>query len=493
MGFIEGLAVVFLPQNIFLLVVGVVMGILIGAIPGLTSTLAISLLLPFTFGLEPATALNMLIGIYIGGVYGGAITAILIRTPGTPGAAATVLDGYPMAQRGEAGRAIGIATMGSFLGGIISAGFLIFFAPAISRFALNFSTAEYFALAVFGLTIVFSVAGKSLLKGAIAGLIGLLISTVGMDVITGSPRFTFGVSSLLMGFPLLPAVIGLFAICEVLRLFEGTARKGEAVTTKIGSILPTWKDFMLLKWTYLKAGVIGTFIGALPGPGPNIAAFVAYGEARRSSKNPENFGNGAIEGVAAPETSNNAVTGGCLIPMLTLGVPGDAVTAVILGALVIQGLTPGPMLFENHPELINAIFAGFVVSKVAMVIFGLMLAVLLVRISLVSKTTLAPIIAIMAMVGAYASESSMMHMQIAIAFGIGGYLLEKMGYPLAPIALAIVLGSLAENNFRLTLIRSGGEWGTFVHSAIAIIFLALAVFSLAFALHSGYKERQKGL
>ena len=492
MGILEGLAVVFMPQNIFLLVVGVVMGILIGSIPGLTSTLAISLLLPFTFGLEPATALNMLIGIYIGGAYGGAITAVLLRTPGTPGAAATILDGYPMAQRGEAGRAIGIITAGSFIGGMISAGFMIFLSPSISRFALNFSSAEYFALAVFGLTIIFSVAGKSLLKAAIAGLIGLVINTVGMDVITGSPRFTFGISALLVGFPLLPAVIGLFAISEVLRLFEGNSQKSEsALTSKIGSVLPRWADLKKLKWTFLRSGLIGSFIGALPGPGPNIAAFVSYGAARSASKNPEEFGTGAIEGVAAPETANNAVTGGCLIPMLTLGVPGDAVTAVILGALTIQGLQPGPLLFRDHPDLINAIFAGFMVSTVVMAISGLLLAMILVRISLVSKTTLAPIIAIMALIGAYASESSMIHMQIAIIFGIGGYLLEKMGFPLAPIALAIVLGTLAENNFRLTLIRSGGDWSTFVGSPIAIVFLLIAVISLGFALRKGFKDRKK--
>jgi len=435
--------------------------------------------------------MNMLIGIYIGGAYGGAITAVLLRTPGTPGAAATVLDGYPMAQKGEAGRAIGVITVGSFIGGLISAGFMIFLSPAISRFALNFSSAEYFALAVFGLTIIFSVAGKSLLKGAIAGMIGLLINTVGMDVITGSPRFTFGISALLVGFPLLPAVIGLFAISEVLRLFEGKTTRTEVVATKVGSVLPTWADVKRLRWTYLRSGVIGSFIGALPGPGPNIAAFVSYGAARSASKTPEEFGKGSIEGVAAPETANNAVTGGCLIPMLTLGVPGDAVTAVILGALTIQGLQPGPLLFRDHPDLINAIFAGYVVSTIVMAISGLLLAMLLVKISLISKTTLAPIIAIMSMIGAYASESSMIHMQIAIIFGIGGYLLEKMGYPIAPIALAIVLGTLAENNFRVTLIRSNGDWSTFIDSPIAIIFLVIAIGSLGFALRRGYRDRQK--
>ena len=491
MGFLEGLLVVFQPQNIFLLTVGVVLGIVVGAIPGLTSTLAISLLLPFTFGLHPETALNMLIGIYVGGCYGGAITAVMIRTPGTPGAAATVLDGYPMAQRGEGGRAIGVLTFGSFFGGTVSCLFLIFLAPIISAFALRFSSAEYFALAVFGLTIIFSVAGKSLLKGAIVGVIGLLINTVGMDPLAGVPRFTFGIRALMVGFPLLPAVIGLFAISEVLRLFEGKKSEMGTINADVGSIIPRWKDINFLKWLYIKSALIGTLIGAIPGPGPNIAAFVSYGEAKRSSKYPEKFGTGVIEGVAAPETANNAVCGGALIPMLTLGVPGDAVTAVILGALTIQGLQPGPLLFRDYPELINAIFAGAMVSNVIMFIAGLLLSMALVRISLVSKTTLAPIIAIISMVGAYAAESSFIHMRIAILFGLGSYILDKLGFPTAPIALALVLGTLAESNFRTGILRSGGDWGIFVHSPLAVTFLAIAAISVFFNLHREFKGRHK--
>ncbi len=491
MGFLDGLLMVFQLHNLVLLVLGVILGIIVGAIPGLTATLAISLLLPFTFSLEASTALIMLIGIYVGGIYGGSITAILLRTPGTPAAAATSLDGYPLMQKGEGGRALGIATSASFFGGQISCIFLIFLSPFISNFAIKFSSAEYFALAIFGLTIIFSVSGKYLLKGVIAGLIGLVINTVGFDVIVAYPRFTFGIRSLMIGFPLLPAIIGLFALSELLRLFEAGVSNDDTIHDNVGRILPRWSDLFHLKWVFLKSSLIGTFIGALPGAGANIASFVAYSECKRTSKTPELFGKGIIDGVAAPEAANNAVTGGALIPMLTLGVPGDAVTAVLLGALTIQGLQPGPLLFRDNPGIINSIFASAIVGNFVMLFIGLFLAKAIAKIAIMKKTTLIPIIAIFSMIGAYAAESSLAHMKIAVIFGIGGYVLEQMDFPLAPIALSIVLGSLAENSFRAALIRSSGDWRIFFHSAISIAFLAIAAGSVFFALRNQYKASKQ--
>lgn len=491
MGFIEGLNVVLQVNNLLLLAFGVVLGIVVGAIPGLTATLAISLLLPFTFGLEASTALIMLVGIYCGGIYGGSITAILLRTPGTPGAAATALDGYPLAQQGQAGRAMGIATTASFIGGIISTVFMIFLSPTISSFALEFSSAEFFALAFFGLTIIFSISGDSLLKGAIAGLIGLLVNSVGMDPLVAFPRFTFGIKSLLVGFPLLPAVIGLFALTEVLRLLEvGIVDEGK-LDKNLDRIIPRWSDIKLLKWTFLKSGLIGTFIGALPGAGANIASFVAYSEAKRSSKNPEKFGKGAIEGVAAPETANNAVTGGALIPMLTLGVPGDAVTAVLLGALTIQGLQPGPLLFTEHPIVVNSIFAAMLIANIVMFVTGLTLSTVIARIAAMKKTTLVPIIAIFSLLGAFASEGSFIHMRIAIMFGIVGYILERFSFPLAPIALAIVMGTLAEKNFRTALIRAQGSFAVFFSSPISIFFLTIAFASILYGIYKQWQSSKE--
>lgn len=491
MDFFAGLFVVLHPSNLLLLVVGVIMGIVVGAIPGLTATLAISLLLPFTFGLKAVPALIMLVGIYVGGIYGGSITAILIRTPGTPGAAATTLDGYPLTMQGKGGKALGFATTASFYGGMLSAIIMILLSPLISKFALQFSSAEYFALAFFGLTVIFSVSGKSLLKGFISGLLGLIIACVGLDNIVPYPRFTFGYTELLIGFPLLPAVIGLFAVSEVLRLFEISGESEEKIKFNIGRILPTFQELKSMLWIFTKSGLIGTFIGALPGAGANVASFVSYSEARRTSKTPEKFGTGMVEGVAASEAANNAVTGGALIPMLTLGIPGDAVTAVLLGALTIQGLQPGPLLFRDHMNVIEPLFAGIIVANIVMLITGLSGAPLVARIATLKKINLIPAIAIFALIGAFATEGSFIHMGIALGFGIMGYFLERYGFPLAPIALAIILGPLAEVNFRTALIRSGGSLDIFLTRPISLVLIVLAVFSVVFTLKKEWDASRK--
>ncbi|MBS4023210.1 MAG: tripartite tricarboxylate transporter permease [Dethiobacter sp.] len=495
MEFLRAFIIVFEPVNFLLLTSGVILGIVVGAIPGLTATLAISLLLPFTFGLSAIPALIMLLGIYVGGIYGGSITAILIRTPGTPGAAATALDGYPLTQQGLGGKALGVATTASFFGGILSAAIMIWLSPIISSFALKFSSAEYFALAFFGLTIIFSVSGKSLLKGAVSGTIGLLIASVGLDKIAPYPRFTFGISNLIIGFPLLPAVIGLFAIAEVFRMFENPEETTMKVKAKIGRILPTLKELKGLLGLYFKSGLIGTFIGALPGAGANVASFLSYSEAKRTSKTPEKFGTGMIEGVAASEAANNAVTGGALIPMLTLGIPGDAVTAVLLGALTIQGLQPGPLLFRNHMNVIQPLFAGLLVANLVMLISGLSMAPFVARIATLKKTTLLPAIAIFALIGAFATEGSLFHMKIALGFGILGYILEKYEFPVAPIALAIILGPLAETSFRTALIRSRGDMSVFFTRPISVILIALAFASIIYTLYRNimYAKRQINL
>ncbi|HHU06850.1 MAG TPA: C4-dicarboxylate ABC transporter permease, partial [Clostridiaceae bacterium] len=339
---IQGLGAVLSPANMLLVIGGVFLGIVVGAIPGLTATLAISLLVPFTFSMDPVPAMVLLLSIYCGGICGGSITAILIRTPGTPGAACTVLDGYPMAQKGRAGEALGIATLASGFGGFTSAILMIFLSQQIASFALSFSGPEYTALAFFGLAVIFSMT-KDLVKGLITGLFGLLIATVGMDLITPYPRFTMGSSQLLTGFPMLPIVIGLFAVAEVFRMIETVVRNGKKEEImRVGRIIPSKNTMKKIFPTMIRSTFIGTFVGALPGAGANVAAFVSYNTAKNLSKTPERFGQGAEEGIAASETANNAVTGGALIPMLTLGIPGDAVTAVLLSALTIQGLQPGP-------------------------------------------------------------------------------------------------------------------------------------------------------
>lgn len=488
MSVIDSLLSVIQPLNIILLFFGVFAGVLVGAIPGLTATLAISLLLPFTFMLSAGPALLMLLGIYIGGMYGGSITAILIRAPGTPGAVATSFDGYPLTQKGEGGRALGIAATASFFGGLISVILMIILSPFISKFAIQFSSAEYFALACFGLTIIFSVSGDSLLKGAIVGVLGLLFATVGVDPISPFPRFTFGTDTLVIGLPLLPVIIGLFAVSEVFRMFESEKESTDNVPKKVNRIVPTFKELNQLKWLFTKSGLIGSFIGALPGAGANIASFVSYGEAKRSSKNPEKFGKGNIEGVAASEAANSAVTGGALIPTLTLGIPGDAVTAVLLGALTIQGLQPGPLLFQQHSDLIRMIYVGLFIALIFQITIALLGAKQISKISSLKKTTLIPIIATFSLIGAYVAEISSYHMTVALVFGVIGYLLEKFKFPVAPMALAFILGTIIEKSLRTAIMRSDEGLLIFVSSPISIVLISATII---FVVYSLVRQRTK--
>ncbi|MGB9866874.1 MAG: tripartite tricarboxylate transporter permease [Bacillota bacterium] len=476
---IMALEAVFRPSNFLIMVLGSVIGIVFGAVPGLTATLAIALLIPFTMNLDPVPALLLLIAIYCGGMYGGSITAITIRAPGTPAAAATVLDGYPMAKQGKAGKAIGTALLASTLGGLVSAAIMVFLSPPLARFALAFSPVEYAAVGVFGLTAVFAVSGKSLLKGAVSAVFGLLLSTIGMDPILPVPRFTFGSLELSGGIPFLPAVIGFFAIAEVFRLVETPPAQREIVRN-IGSVLPNWDEIKRIVRIGLKSSLIGTWVGILPGAGGTIAAFMAYGEARRSSKNPELFGTGILEGVAAPEAANNGVTGGAMIPMLTLGIPGDAVTAVLLGALTVQGLQPGPMLFKEHPEVVYPIFAGMILANIIMLAIGFLLIKPITLIASIRKEYLVSIVAVFSVIGAFAESGSTLQVMFAIAFGVLGYVMEKYGFPVVPIVLALILGPMIENAVRQSLILSQGSWTVFVTRPISAALLCLTVVTAAF-------------
>ena len=362
-----GVANVFSLQTFLTLIAGVLGGIVIGALPGLTSTMGVALLLPITYGMEATTGIVMLLGIYCGSVYGGSISAILLSTPGTPASAATVLDGHPMALRGEGGRALTISTISSTFGGVISGAMLICISPVLAKFALKFGATEFFALAVFGLSIIVGISNKSIAKGLSAGFLGLLLATVGIDDITGSVRFTFGQSKLTTGFQLIPTMIGLFGVSQVfLRLEE--KMKGEVIAQKKFSLLPSVSDLKAIFSTSIWSSIVGAFIGAIPGTGGDIAAWTSYNIAKRTSKHSEEFGTGCAKGIAAPESANNGTTGGTLIPLLTLGVPGDTSTAVLLGAFTLQGLQVGPLLFTQHADLIYTIFVGFMAANVLMLI-----------------------------------------------------------------------------------------------------------------------------
>ncbi|TCS42526.1 tripartite tricarboxylate transporter permease [Reinekea marinisedimentorum] len=486
---IGGLATAFSPTVLPVLLFGVVGGVVLGALPGLTATMGVAILLPFTFGMEPTAALVMLIGVYIGGIYGGSIAAILLKTPGTPASAASVLDGYSMTLKGQAARALSISAVASFIGGLTSTIVLIAIAPMLAKFALRFNAPEYFALALFGLTIIASVASKNILKGLLAGTIGLLVSTVGLDPVTSVPRFTFGIMDLYSGINVIPVLIGLFAISEALTQLEHLFLKAKA-NSEFNYKLLSLKDLKTMLPTAFKSALMGTSIGSVPGAGADISAFVCYNEAKRVAKNPDEFGQGSVQGLAAAEAGNNGVTGGSLVPLLTLGVPGDAVAAVLLGALIIQGLTPGPLLFSQNPEIVYGIFSSMLVGNIIMLLVGLLGIRFFCKITEVPKILMIPIIIFLSIVGAYAINNSMFDVGIAIGFGVLGFLLSKMDVPSSPILLAIILGPMAEQNLRKSLLMFEGSWSFLYERPIALAFILLAVFSVYSTMRRHKKARQ---
>ena len=441
-----GFELFFTLANLIAIVVGVFGGVMIGAIPGLTATMAVALALPFTFGLDPVTSILLLLGIYKGGIYGGSITAILIRAPGTPAAACTVLDGYPLARQGKAGKALTMSLYASCMADMISNLALIFFASMIAGLALAFGPPEYFWLICFSLTVVISISGNSLAKGLISALLGLLVSTIGLDLVYGTQRFTFENFNLMGGISYIPLLIGLFALPEVIDYYMKqtqafTVRKADKSTV-------TKEEFKRSLPSILRGSVIGVIIGTIPGAGATAAAFLSYGEARRTSKTPERFGQGAIEGVAAAEAGNNGVAGATFIPLLSLGIPGDVVTAVILGAFMLHGLTPGPLMFEQNLGLIYAIFIGILLSSATLFGAGKLAIRYFAKIADVPRHILLPVVLLFCVFGSYAVQNTMFDVGVMLAFGVLGYLMMRIDMAAAPFLMGFILGPLLEDNLR---------------------------------------------
>lgn len=457
---------------------GVLVGIVFGALPGLTATMTIAVFIPFTFGLSPFIAFAFLLGLYSGSVYGGSISAILINIPGTPSAIATSLDGYPMSQMGKAGEAIGISTISSTLGGFFSVIVLMFAAPAIASVALKFSAEEYVGITLIGLSIIAIISPGSTIKGLISGVLGLIIGIVGMDPITGYPRFIMGYAELLEGIDSIPVMIGMYGLSEMLVQISSSEYK-VTVKQKLSKLVPPIKDIKQIFGTVVRSSFIGVLIGALPAAGGSIASLVAYGQEKRFGKRKELLGTGIIEGVAAPEAANNASTGGALIPMLTLGIPGDAMTAVLMGGLIIQGLRPGPLLFQQQMPFVSSIFISLLLSVVFMCILGLLGAPIFAKLISVPKKYLIPAIIVFSLVGSYAISNSIFDIWVLIISGIVGFALRKIGLPIAPIILGMILGPLFESNFRRALMLSSGNWATFVQRPISLAFLIVVVVVLA--------------
>lgn len=467
------------PVTLIAILVGVIVGIVIGAIPGLTVTMGMALMLPFSFVLPTTPAIGLLLGVHIGGITGGSVSAILLDIPGTPSAAATVLDGHPMATKGQGGKALGTAVMASFVGGMVSLVALILIAPQLAAVALKFGAPELFAIVLFGLTIIVSVSGDSVLKGVIAGLIGLLLMTVGLDPILGVPRFTFGQVELQAGVSLIPAMIGLFAIPQILEELEPHAREGlRTLASRVTAQLPSRSEAKSLLPTFLRGSLIGTAVGIIPGTGGPIASFLAYDQEKRSAKQPERFGKGAIEGIAAPEAANNGVTGAALIPMLTLAIPGDPIVAVLMGGLIIHGLQPGPLLFVNQPVFVTGVFLSILVAYLFTIVVQLRLIPVFVQVLKIKRPYLLSVIAVLAVAGSYAVDFTLFAVWTMLFFGVLAYLLRKFGFPVIPVLLAIVLGPIMEGEFRRALVVSGGDPSIFITHPISLIFIVLAVLML---------------
>ncbi|MGE4277243.1 MAG: tripartite tricarboxylate transporter permease [Lawsonibacter sp.] len=466
------------PAVFLYMAIGVISGICIGALPGLTATMGVALLLPMTFGMDAAQGILMLLGIYVGAIYGGSISAILLHTPGTPASAATAIDGYKLAQNGEAGRALGASTLSSYIGGVVSVLCLILISPQLAKLALRFSSAEFFLLAVFGLCIIGNISGKSIEKGLICGCLGILVATIGVDSVTSYIRFSpAGNYNFLGGISYIPIMIGLFAMSQAFETVEDIFSEDQ-VQAKITNILPTKEDLKRILRIAPVTGLIGTFIGIIPGAGADIGSFVGYNVARGIAKEPEKFGQGSIEAVSGPEGGNNGVTGGAMIPMLTLGVPGDAVTAIMIGALTIQGLTPGPMLFQNNKVLVYTIFIGMFIANTLMCLCGFAGIRVFTKVLSVPKVILTPIIFVLCVIGSYSMKNSVFDVYVMLIAGVVGYFMSKVKIPTSPAILGLILGPMAEKNFRTALLKSSGDPGVFFQTAICWFFLVLIFISL---------------
>jgi len=473
----QGFLLVVDPLNIALIFAGAVVGILVGALPGLSSPMAVALLLPITIALPPVPAISMLSSLYVSGTYAGSITAILINAPGAPPAAATAIDGYPMAKRGEAGRALGIATFASVVGGIFSLFVFLVATPLLAEIALKFGPQEYFALAVFALSMLASISGKSRLRNLISGAIGVLIGTVGIHLTTGVERFTFGVPELSEGISFVPVLIGLFAIGELFAQSQAVEQVYERVTSMVVK-LPSRADLRRVWPTVMRSSGIGTFIGILPAEGSTIAAIIGYNEARRWSKNKEEFGTGCPEGIAGPEAANNAATGGAMVPTLALGIPGSGTTAVILAALIMHGLRPGPHLMKETPEFVFAIFGAMLIANFMFLGIGLLGAKVFSRITLVPKNLLWPMVFVFALIGSYAFSSSVFDVWIMLIAGLLGFVMMRHGFGPAPMVMGLILGKLVEESFSQSMIIYDNQWWRFFESPIVNLFFAFTVIGL---------------
>jgi len=479
--FVQGFLQAIDPRAIIYLLVGTFSGLIIGTLPGLTATMAVAIITPLTFWLSPNEGLAMLIGVWNSAIFSGGISAILINTPGTPASIASTFDGFALTKKGMAGLALGINVVFSCVGGILGIVALIAVGFPLAKFALSFGPAEYFTLAIFGLSTMVAVSGKSILKGMIAGFLGFSIALIGLDPIFGSERFTFGRMELLSGISFIPVMIGLFGIGEVLSQIFTKSRTMSAdarITTQLKRVVPTLKEVKDLTPVALLSSLIGIVIGVIPGAGADIAGLVAWDQSRRIAKRPEEYGKGSLEGLAASTTANNACLGGALTTMMALGLPGDAVTAILIGAFIIYGVQPGPIMFRDHANFVYMVITLMLLANVAFLAVGFFFSKILTKFLSLPQSFIWATIIILSLVGSYAINNSAFDLMIVFLSGVLGFIFRLLDVPLGPIVLALILGPMAEANMRRALILSGGSFTTFFTRPISLVLLILSAVSL---------------
>ncbi len=484
----QGFATCFTPMNLAFIFVGVLIGQIVGALPGIGPAAGMALLLPLTFGVPPVTAIMMLAGIMYGGQYGGTLTSVLVNVPGEAASVMTAIDGHQIARRGRAGAALSIAAIGSFLAGIGAVVAVVFVTPPLSEFALKFNAPEYFLLAALGITATASLGGNSPVRALIAACMGLMVALVGTDPIAGAPRITFGQVKLLEGIDFLPVAIGIFGIAEVLSSLE-RAHQIEPIRTRLRDMWLTSQEWAESRLAIVRGGLVGFFVGIMPGAGPTIAALIAYVTEKRFSRHPERFGKGAIDAVAAAESANNSASHAACIPMLALGIPGSASTAVLLAALILHGIRPGPMLMSQQGPLVWGLIASMFIGNLILLVINLPLAPLFASLLRVPYVFLAPGILAISLVGAYAATLDMATVWICLAFGLVGWLMMKLDIPRAPMVLALVLAPLLETSLRQSLLLSFGSLSIFVERPLSVALLVLVVGSIVLPVAAAMRRR----
>lgn len=473
-----GFGIALEPINIAYVFIGVFAGTIIGMLPGLGPISALALMIPLTFAMEPSSGLILMAGVYYGAIFGGSTSSILLNAPGVAGTVATAFDGYPLARKGQAGKALAIAAYSSFLGGTISVVFLMLVAPILGKVAVSFGPAEYFALMVLGLTAVVTLSDKSLVKGMIAAVVGMMISIMGIDLQTGTERYTFGTAHLLDGIDFLVVALGVFALAEVFYMLLSSGGGKKQPRNRVGSLRLSRSEIKDIAGPVGRSSLLGFFVGVLPGAGATVASFLGYSMEKRIAKDPETFGKGNIKGLAAPETANNAACTGSFVPLLILGVPGSGTTAVLLGALLVMGVSPGPMMLEQRPDVFWGVVASMYIGNIMLLVLNLPLIPLIAKILDMPRALLLSLILIFCMIGVYGTSFSVFDLMLLLGFGLLGLGMRLFGFPAAPLILALILGSIMEESMRRALQISGGDWSIFIDKPISLALLSIAVLSL---------------